>query len=528
MGLGLCIEAAPEIFAFDNKSYKTSVLKQPSSREEEISAQRAVDVCPYRAIYNHGELQWTTRQPKGSIENGWVLQVFIPEAVCEGRDWSPETGVLLLALARNNAPMPPFDEILGAGAHRYLNLRKLARQAPIQKIIPQLRAFVTSNDLYVKGLISQGPSGEIEWSDVDWRFPEVSDNMDSCSMLMLSSDLAIAPFFVRPSRSWYKQFDQGNYYLITNEDEVPWRPATAKFGVNLGGLILAESELTVRFSGMGQGPVNQHDLRLAQRLFASYAQPDLHMVELSASILEAFGIGRLVWDQKVCSPGESRLDTIEQAIMASEAFHLFWSKNAKHSQTVRDEWKFALSLSREGFIRPVYWATPYPVPPRELRHLFFCRIDYDQVTPPITVSQANIVFNSGSLADIRRIEHVEKQYNVNASGIGNVINIAEYMIGVTNTVSQNVKQSDASDEVKNLLTDLVARLSTIAPRLDPVVAEQMGSDAKALSEEIKRSPPRKAWYKLALDGLEETAKRVGEIGAPILEIITKLAPLLGC
>jgi hypothetical protein len=120
-----------------------------------------------------------------------------------------------------------------------------------------------------------------------------------------------------------------------------------------------------------------------------------------------------------------------------------------------------------------------------LEHIFFSKIRYSELAPSVVVKQATMFFGTGSALSIERIERVEKHYEINASGQGNIINIAEYMTGVTNTVNQNVSQSSTSDDVKELIRTLAAQLGAAAPKIDTEIAERMGSDLKALSEEIK-------------------------------------------
>jgi hypothetical protein len=51
-----------------------------------------------------------------------------------------------------------------------------------------------------------------------------------------------------------------------------------------------------------------------------------------------------------------------------------------HSPFVRQEWEYALSLGKPGFVRPTYWETPLPeapdLPPPTLRALHFEKIPY--------------------------------------------------------------------------------------------------------------------------------------------------------
>ncbi|HWZ83210.1 MAG TPA: hypothetical protein VNW47_11320 [Terriglobales bacterium] len=116
--------------------------------------------------------------------------------------------------------------------------------------------------------------------------------------------------------------------------------------------------------------------------------------------------------------------------------------------------------------------------------------------------------------------------SINTSGTGNIVNVAEYMVGVTNSVNQNVNNSQTSSEVKDLVKVLMENIAKIGPSVDPNIAKQMADDVKVLSEELTRPAPRKAWYEISLKGLKEAAEAIGEIGKPILETAMKLFPLL--
>ena len=70
------------------------------------------------------------------------------------------------------------------------------------------------------------------------------------------------------------------------------------------------------------------------------------------------------------------VELIEQA----DIFQLFWSRNAMNSKIVEQEWRYATSLARPYFVRPVYWEIPFPEsgdgskPAPELRQLHFQRV----------------------------------------------------------------------------------------------------------------------------------------------------------
>ncbi len=146
--------------------------------------------------------------------------------------------------------------------------------------------------------------------------------------------------------------------------------------------------------------------------------------------------------------------------------------------------------------------------------------------PAITFQNVETVVFGRSGVTVERKETVEKQYNVNTSGQGNLVNIAEYMVGVTNTVQQNIQDAKVGSDAKELVTELMRRIADLSPTIDPAVAEQMGDDVKALSEQMKKVNPRREWYQLSLKGLKEAAEALGEVGKPILETVLKLAPML--
>jgi hypothetical protein len=62
-------------------------------------------------------------------------------------------------------------------------------------------------------------------------------------------------------------------------------------------------------------------------------------------------------------------------ITEADIFQLFWSWNSSQSPYVEREWRHALSLRRETFIRPTYWEDPWPGPPDPLRPIQFQRLE---------------------------------------------------------------------------------------------------------------------------------------------------------
>jgi hypothetical protein len=68
-------------------------------------------------------------------------------------------------------------------------------------------------------------------------------------------------------------------------------------------------------------------------------------------------------------PGNERLLAM---IADADIFQLFWSPNAAQSAHVEKEWRRAVAIERQAFVRPVYWELPMPEAPEPLRRLPFC------------------------------------------------------------------------------------------------------------------------------------------------------------
>jgi len=130
------------------------------------------------------------------------------------------------------------------------------------------------------------------------------------------------------------------------------------------------------------------------------------------------------------------------------------------------------------------------------------------------------------IRDLILLGDLNMNQNITTSGIGNIVNVAEYMANVSNSVNQNVNKSQSSGEVKELIKLLMDRIATASSSVDRNIAKQMGDDVKVLSEEINRPEPRKKWYEFTLKSIKEAAEAIGEVGKPILETALRLLPIL--
>jgi len=91
------------------------------------------------------------------------------------------------------------------------------------------------------------------------------------------------------------------------------------------------------------------DGEVADRFAAVAAQVD------NPFLAEILALRGRDWDREIL-----------QRIEAAERFQLFWSSAAGRSPHLEEEWKFALALGREHFIRAFYWRHPAPGLPEAL------------------------------------------------------------------------------------------------------------------------------------------------------------------
>ena len=110
-----------------------------------------------------------------------------------------------------------------------------------------------------------------------------------------------------------------------------------------------------------------------QAVFVSYARQDAGIVDQLERAYAALGFDYLR-DIRVLRRGEKWNPALLRKIEEADIFQLCWSKAAKASANVEQEWRHAMRLNRTAFVRPLYWEQPMPEPPEELRDIHFARL----------------------------------------------------------------------------------------------------------------------------------------------------------
>jgi len=116
--------------------------------------------------------------------------------------------------------------------------------------------------------------------------------------------------------------------------------------------------------------------------------------------------------------------------------------------------------------------------------------------------------------------------NVTVSGNGNIVNVADYLSNVTNTVNNAMEETTANDEIKQLVMELSKEVTKISMEAEDKHTKNLGKNLEALSNELTNDEPDSRWYELSLSGLKDAAQAIGSIANPIIDIVKKLTPLL--
>jgi hypothetical protein len=110
------------------------------------------------------------------------------------------------------------------------------------------------------------------------------------------------------------------------------------------------------------------------KIFISYSHKDSAVVDLCVDSYEGLGV-RVLIDKQELRSGQDWRAKLESMIRESDIFQLYWSTAAASSSEVDHEWRLALGLGRNRFVRPLYWETPLPPLPEPLSKYHFSKID---------------------------------------------------------------------------------------------------------------------------------------------------------
>jgi len=175
---------------------------------------------------------------------------------------------------------------------------------------------------------------------------------------------------------WFEDFHLAEFRFRTREKSRK-KSFSGRVCFYVGPLLIGETAVAFRVEqeagsrpGKEEPPVEASSASIYQSIFVSYSHQDTMIVEQLERAYEALGM-QYLRDVRILRSGEEWNPALLQKIDEADIFQLCWSKNAKRSRYVKEEWKHALKKRKRSFIRPVYWDLPMPTPPAELAKLHF-------------------------------------------------------------------------------------------------------------------------------------------------------------
>jgi RNA polymerase sigma factor (TIGR02999 family) len=156
------------------------------------------------------------------------------------------------------------------------------------------------------------------------------------------------------------------------------RTATVRIGFYVPPLLIAEIAVTMRIERDRAEAPARSSAAPYQRVFVSYSHDDSDIANQLEKAYTAIGI-EYMRDIRFLRSGQKWTPELLNKIDKAEVFQLLWSHAARRSDYVTKEWRYALTLQREWFIRPVYWERPMPPAPDELSDIHFA---YLELRPP--------------------------------------------------------------------------------------------------------------------------------------------------
>ncbi len=156
-------------------------------------------------------------------------------------------------------------------------------------------------------------------------------------------------------------------------------PTLGRIAFYVGPLLVAETKIWAQISDQFNAPQSQKTPECEsgnayKAIFVSYSHQDLTVVEKLETAYKALGM-QYLRDVESLRSGEQWNSALLKMIETADIFQLYWSAKAQQSRYVEQEWRYALGLQRENFIRPVYWEKPMPPVPAELNAIHFAPIN---------------------------------------------------------------------------------------------------------------------------------------------------------
>jgi hypothetical protein len=186
---------------------------------------------------------------------------------------------------------------------------------------------------------------------------------------------------------WLEDWHCTEFRARPTHDADPYEFLSGRLSFLVEGVILGEVPLSIYVNSGARDEERPHESKTNlshEKVFVSYSHTDTSVVERIQRFVDDLGkvlpthtTVEFLVDADILRSGERWSPKLLRYIEDADVFQLCWSAAASASKNVEKEWRHALDLDREAFIRPIYWRRPMPEPPVELQPYHFAFIELD-------------------------------------------------------------------------------------------------------------------------------------------------------
>ncbi|HYU32620.1 MAG TPA: TIR domain-containing protein [Thermoanaerobaculia bacterium] len=190
---------------------------------------------------------------------------------------------------------------------------------------------------------------------------------------------------------WLEDWHCAEIRMQALPEAEPGKTVEGRVAFFIGPLLIGENDLEVEVVDGSEGAIDSHPQERASRtplpgrslaaayrsIFVSYSHADSEIVDRLEAAYRALG-DSYFRDVEILRSGETWSPALLAKIREADVFQLCWSEAARASRFVEQEWRHALGLEKERFVRPMYWRKPLPDPPTELADLHFTYVEMDR------------------------------------------------------------------------------------------------------------------------------------------------------
>lgn len=233
--------------------------------------------------------------------------------------------------------------------------------------------------MHVKSAVSAMRKDVISFiDDVDHQIPPVVSHKEA--WLKFGTKITLIPkapglVFNPPIVTcwWSDDLNRAHFYVRGKRESVN-REVKGELSAFVGLVQVASLPFTIKFYESKNHPqlsFRDYDMshaKMYRNIIASFALEDSEALHHLLNALVATGDDGLI-NSILQRDQADWLKKSKRLMLSAESFQLFWSQYSAVCPVVRQEWEFAkqIETQRDGrFVRPIYWETPFPVPPPEL------------------------------------------------------------------------------------------------------------------------------------------------------------------